>query len=36
MSYTEQQTHEFVPSDSDDKRCRHCDGYPFDLQHWTV
>lgn len=29
-------THKFVPCDDDDKRCRYCGGYPFDLLHWTI
>lgn len=27
-------THEFVTDDG--VRCIHCNGYPFDLLHWTI
>lgn len=27
-------THEFVSDDG--IRCIHCNGYPFDLLHWTI
>lgn len=30
------ETHHFVPSEGDEKRCRHCGGYPFDLLHWCI
>lgn len=33
---TEGFQHHFVPSDDDEKRCRHCGGYPFDLLHWIT
>jgi DNA-directed RNA polymerase subunit RPC12/RpoP len=28
--------HEFCEGDQDEKRCRFCGGYPFDLLHWTI
>jgi hypothetical protein len=33
---TEGNQHHFVSRDDDDLRCRHCDGYPFDLLHWCT
>lgn len=28
--------HHFVPLNPADLRCMHCDGYPFDFQHWCT
>lgn len=28
--------HQFVPSDEDSLRCRHCDGTPHNIIHWSI
>ena len=33
---TEGDQHEFSGDGEYVERCRFCDGYPFDLLHWTI